>query len=132
VIDDEDLVRMTVAELLRAVGHTVIEAESGEQGLSRLGDEPVDLVITDLGMPGMTGWEVAKGIKAARPRLPVILLTGWGQQISERTPGYSYVDQVLEKPVRLDDFQAGIAAAVAAYANHEGGESPPTQQDTET
>jgi GAF domain-containing protein/CheY-like chemotaxis protein len=132
VIDDEELVRMTVAEMLRAVGHTVIEADSGEQGLGRLGADRMDLVITDLGMPGMTGWEVAQRVKAAWPRLPVILLTGWGQQISEVTPGYAYVDRVLEKPIRLDELQAAIAGAVAANANHEGGGSPPTQQDTET
>jgi CheY-like chemotaxis protein len=72
-------------------------------------------------MPGMTGWEVAQRIKTAHPRLPVILLTGWGQQIPQSTPGYAYVDQVLGKPVRLEDLQDAIARAVVSQPNHDGG-----------
>jgi GAF domain-containing protein/ActR/RegA family two-component response regulator len=121
VVDDEELVRMTLAGLLRTVGHTILEADGGEQALRCLMDHSVDLVITDLGMPGMTGWEVAQRIKTAHPRLPVILLTGWGQQIPQSTPGYAYVDQVLGKPVRLEDLQDAIARAVVSQPNHDGG-----------
>jgi CheY-like chemotaxis protein len=121
LIDDEEPVRMTMADLLRAVGHTIVEAGGGEQALRCLIDCSVDLVITDLGMPGMTGWEVAQRIKAAHPRLPVILLTGWGEHIPESTRGYAYVDQVLGKPVRLEDLRAAIARAFAAQTNRDGG-----------
>jgi PAS domain S-box-containing protein len=109
LIDDETPVRTTAAQLLRAIGHTVVETESGAAGLAALAAQAVDLVLTDLGMPEMTGWEVAQRVKATRPHLPVILLTGWGQQISHTTPGQEYVDRVLGKPVRLADLQAAIA-----------------------
>jgi signal transduction histidine kinase/CheY-like chemotaxis protein len=112
LIDDEDPVRGTLASLLRAVGHTVLEADGGERGLACLAGGPVELVITDLGMPGMTGWEVARRVKAAHPRLPVILLSGWGQQISGSTPGCEHVDMVLAKPIRLEELQAAIARVV--------------------
>ena len=57
----------------------------------------------------MTGWEVAQRIKAAQPRLPVVLLTGWGQHFPEHLPAQSCVDQVLTKPIRLQDLQQVVA-----------------------
>jgi DNA-binding response OmpR family regulator/signal transduction histidine kinase len=109
LIDDEAVVRNTVANLLRAGGHVVVEAESGAAGVADLAVQAADLVITDLGMPEMTGWEVAQRVKAAWPTLPVVLLTGWGQQISDTAPGRECVDRVLGKPIRLEDLQATIA-----------------------
>ena len=109
LIDDEEPVRMTIANLLRAVGHTVIEADSGAQGLACLADGGVDLVITDLGMPAMTGWEVAQQVKATSPELPVLLLTGWGEHLSDAAPGKACVDRVLAKPIRLETLQGAIA-----------------------
>ena len=110
LIDDEMTVRTTMGTLLRAVGHEVTEAENGPEGLASLADRPVDLVITDLGMPGMTGWEVAQQVKAAHPRLPVILLTGWGQQAPPPASGQECIDRVLGKPIRLEALQGAIAA----------------------
>jgi PAS domain S-box-containing protein len=119
LIDDETTVRTTMGTLLRAVGHEVTEAENGPDGLASLAGRPVDLVITDLGMPDMTGWEVARQIKATHPRLPVILLTGWGQQAPPPASGQECVDRVLDKPIRLEALQEVIAALTGP------GESPP-------
>ena len=110
LIDDEPLVRTTMGTLLRSVGHEVTEAGSGPDGVAALAARPVDLVITDLGMPDMTGWEVAQQIKAAHPHLPVILLTGWGHQAPLPTSGQDCVDRVLGKPIRLEALQEAIAA----------------------
>jgi signal transduction histidine kinase/CheY-like chemotaxis protein len=115
VIDDEDTVRSTTAALLEAAGHTVITAADGPEGLALVAAHPVDLVITDLGMPGMTGWEVAERLKAADPRRPVILLTGWGQQVSAG-PARTHVDRILAKPIHLSDLQRSIAEVTAQPA----------------
>ena len=109
VVDDEPSVRQALAELLRAAGHTVIEAENGPAGLGALKSSPVDLVLSDLGMPEMTGWEVARAIKATTPKTPIILLTGWGEQLVGQSEGREIVDRVLGKPVRLKDLLAAIA-----------------------
>ena len=109
LVDDEESVRTTMACLLRAVGHEVVDVGSGAEALTRLAEAPVDLVITDLGMPEMTGWEVAQRVKAAQPHLPVILLTGWGQQATSSAPGQECVDRVLAKPIRLEELQDAIA-----------------------
>lgn len=108
LIDDEPTVRQTLGSLLRAVGHTVIEAEGGAAGLAALALSPVDCVLTDLGMPEMTGWDVARAIKTQSPRLPVILLTGWGEAISEDTTAEDMVDRVLGKPVQLTELLRAI------------------------
>jgi len=103
LIDDEASVRGTSAALLRGNGHTVTEAESGAAGLALLAATPVDVVITDLGMPDLTGWDVAGAIKARSPQLPVILLTGWGDQAArEIRPQDGRVDRVVAKPFRLE------------------------------
>jgi signal transduction histidine kinase len=106
LIDDEPKVRGTLASLLRAVGHTVTEAASGPAGLALLGIIPVDCVLTDLGMPEMTGWEVAKAINASWPHLPVLLLTGWGDQ---DVPPDHRVARILSKPIRREELLVVIA-----------------------
>ncbi len=109
VVDDEPLVRTTLAALLQAVGHTVLEAPDGPTAVAELAAAPVDLVLTDLGLPGMTGEEVAQAVKERHPGLPVVLLTGFvDRALRERRP-HGPVDRVLGKPVRLADLLAVIA-----------------------
>jgi signal transduction histidine kinase/DNA-binding response OmpR family regulator len=101
LVDDEPEVREAIGELLQAVGHTVIHAEGGRQALAQLsaGLAP-DLVLTDLGMPGMTGRELARTIKSRWPELPVGLVTGWGYAPGSEPPGGA--DFIMSKPVNLD------------------------------
>jgi PAS domain S-box-containing protein len=108
LIDDEPKVRGTLASLLRAAGHTVTEAASGPAGLALLGTIPVDCVLTDLGMPEMTGWEVVKAVNASWPHLPVLLLTGWEDQEADVPPGHR-VARVLSKPIRREPLLVVIA-----------------------
>ena len=115
--------RHTVSGLLEAAGHTVIEADSGAAGLASLAGAAVDCVLTDLGMPGMNGWEVAREIKARAPQIPVLLLTGWSDQAEmDTTPGL--VERILHKPVRF----AELLQAVSEIANRPspGSATPPS------
>jgi signal transduction histidine kinase/CheY-like chemotaxis protein/HAMP domain-containing protein len=109
LIDDDPMVRTTLANLLRAMGHAVVEAESGPAGLAALQANPVDCILTDLGMPDMTGVEVARHIKAQHPHLPVVLLTGWGEHWAGDAPEPAATDRVLGKPVKLDELLRTIA-----------------------
>ena len=78
VVDDDELVRMTMTSLLEDAGHRVIEASNGNDALQILQRENgIDLVITDHAMPGMTGVQLTEAIQAAWPKLPVILATGY-------------------------------------------------------
>jgi CheY-like chemotaxis protein len=116
LIDDEVVVRQTLGELLRAVGHAVVEADSGPSGLKALETHAIDCVLTDLGMPEMTGWEVARLAKASHPALPVLLLTGWGESPAASPPAEGLVDRILGKPVRLEELLAAIQAVTTSSA----------------
>jgi CheY-like chemotaxis protein len=86
---------------------------SGAEALAHLETADVDLVITDLGMPGMTGWEVAAAVKARRPQVPVFLLTGWGADVAadERS---LLVDRVIPKPVSTDALLSHVGSVQEA------------------
>ena len=111
LVDDDAAVRQTLAALLRASGHEVIEVDSGAAAVDWLTATSVDLVITDLGMPQVTGWDVARAAKARRPDLPVVLLTGWGDQAEASAD--AGVDRVLAKPVPRSAVLAVIAELTA-------------------
>jgi CheY-like chemotaxis protein len=98
LIDDEAPCRTALGALLQTLGHTVVKAESGSAGLAMLRQHPVDLVLTALRMPGLTGWDVARLVKAMRPTLPVVLLTGDAGAIPLDQPERRYVDALLPKP----------------------------------
>jgi GAF domain-containing protein len=104
LVDDEDLVRRTLAALLRAVGAQVAEADGGAGALAHLREHPVDVVVTDLGMPDMTGWEVAQAVKTLHPSVPVVLVTGWQDQVAGGGEHDHQVDALLSKPARLEDL----------------------------
>ncbi|MHB2018822.1 MAG: PAS domain S-box protein [Candidatus Xenobia bacterium] len=94
-IDDEPLIRDGLQTLLSTMGHFVVTASNGKEALELFTPGQFDVVITDLGMPGLSGAEVAARVKRIAPLMPVILLTGWGEQVAE---GLSSVDYVLDKP----------------------------------
>ncbi len=113
-VDDEPLVRDALQEALQDAGHSVTLADGGEAALEQFElalhrGEPFDVVITDLGMPGVTGRRVARGVKAASPETPVILLTGWGQQLSAEDDIPAAVDLLLNKPPSIEGLSRALA-----------------------
>jgi CheY-like chemotaxis protein len=98
IVDDDHDVREVLEELLCADGHTVTVAEDGAAALQLFDPEAFDLVFTDLGMPGISGWQVARQVKRAAPDLPVVMITGWGAQLDPEQIAESGVDEVLSKP----------------------------------
>ncbi|WP_428669098.1 ATP-binding protein [Reyranella sp.] len=77
-VDDDFLISLSTASLLEDLGHAVIKANSGAEALTVLQDnEPIDLMITDYAMPGMTGLQLAMEARRLRPQLPILLATGY-------------------------------------------------------
>jgi signal transduction histidine kinase/ActR/RegA family two-component response regulator len=109
LVDDDPGVRAILASLLAEAGHTVIEASSGAEALSRLeATESFSLLMTDLGMPKMNGWELIRTAKLLRPELPVVLVTGWGETPRGQRPSDPQPDVILAKPVTEDDLRQAI------------------------
>ncbi len=113
LVDDDTMVRRTLGSLLRAAGHEVTEADGGAAGIALLEKAAIDLVLTDLGMPEVTGWDVASAARAQLPQVPIVLLTGWGEHGAAETPTPGLVDRVLGKPVRLEDLLGVIGELTA-------------------
>ena len=110
VVDDEPDVRQVLAELLEQQGHHVVQAADGDEALHRV-DASVDLVLTDLSMPGMSGWDVARDVKTRWPDLRVGLVTGWAEALEVDPADRSAADFVLTKPVSDDALRTAIAQA---------------------
>ncbi len=109
LIDDEREVRTVMAAMLAEDGHDVAEAASGAEGLAQLeAGRRVDLVLTDLGMPEMTGWDVVRAIRAAYPWLRVGLLTGWGEAPPGEPDDRAGADFLLTKPVTQDKLRFAL------------------------
>ena len=120
LIDDVEELLNSLAEGLRLFNHNVHAARSGQEGLETFMRESIDVVICDLGMPNMTGWDVSRRIMklcAHRgvPKTPFALLTGWGDQIREiekmRSTG---VDKILAKPIDISEAIDVIQTLVKA------------------
>jgi GAF domain-containing protein len=111
VVDDEDEVRDMLGDVLALGGHTPVLVSSGSEAITRFRAEDFDIVLTDLGMSGVTGWQVARACKEAEPAVPVLLVTGWGVEVSPEDLAAHGVDAVLSKPLNVDQ----VLSAVAAY-----------------
>jgi CheY-like chemotaxis protein len=102
VVDDEDEVGEVVADILTTAGHTAVSVRSGQEAMGRLG-ERFDVVFTDLAMPGMTGWQVARAVKDRAPEVPVVLMSGFGVEVAPEDLPARGVDLVLAKPLQIQD-----------------------------
>jgi len=105
IVDDEDPIRDLLAEILVEQGHEVHTASGGKEGLEIFRARMPDLVITDLGMPEVSGWDVAMGVKALCPKTSVILMTGWGITLDKDRARERGVDVILSKPFQISEIQ---------------------------
>ncbi len=116
VIDNERSVRDLLARLLKLHGHTVVVAEGGAEGLTAFQAGKFDLVFTDLGMPEMSGWDVAREIKKLDPTARVALTTGWPIELNEAELKARGVDRVVRKPFDIPKLLAMINESLMADA----------------
>ena len=119
-MDDDPVLNESLRDTLQSDGHHVTVAGGGQAGIdafhsARQTSEPFDIVITDLGMPYVDGHQVADSVRATKPDTPIIMLTGWGQADSERTP---HVDRLLSKPPRLQELRTALAELTASRGNN--------------
>jgi CheY-like chemotaxis protein/anti-sigma regulatory factor (Ser/Thr protein kinase) len=102
-------VRETLGQGLEREGYLVHATGDVGEAVALLGREPVDLVVTDLVLPGGSGLEIARTAKRVRPGVPVILVTGWPGRVDPHTLASHSIDAVVEKPVGLDTLRATAA-----------------------
>ena len=119
VVDDDEGVRSTTATLLRALGYGVTEAESGPAALDLLrAGAAIDVLLTDVAMPDMTGPDLAHHVAALRPGLPMVFFTGYADPDS--ISGSARMARLLRKPFRPAELAAQIEGALAETAQAPG------------
>jgi len=109
VVDDEEEVAEVVADILTTAGHVAVVAGSGQAAVDLFSAEPFDLVFTDLAMPGMTGWQVARAVKARTPEVGVVMMSGFGVEVEPAELRTNGVDLVLSKPLQIKDVLRAMA-----------------------
>jgi signal transduction histidine kinase/ActR/RegA family two-component response regulator len=102
VVDDEEAVRELLRDLLESEGCRVYLAPGGREALSLFAVQQFDGIFTDVGMPGMSGWELAHSIRQKNETVPIAVITGWGEAVGSDEQKEARVDWVVTKPFRAE------------------------------
>ena len=98
VVDDEEPVRELLRDILEGEGCRVYLAPGGREALALFDSRRFDGIFTDVGMPGMSGWELAQAIRAQHQKVPIAVVTGWGEAVGSSKQKEAGVDWVITKP----------------------------------
>jgi CheY-like chemotaxis protein len=109
IVEDEALIRMTTVDMVDELGHQFVEAANGHEALERLdGDPEIDVLLTDLGLPGMSGQALIAEALKRRPELKVLVASGYGSQ-SELGSVDPALVRFLNKPFQMSQLKDAIA-----------------------
>jgi CheY-like chemotaxis protein len=109
VVEDDNIVRMLIVDVLEELEFKVLEADGGEQALQVLQDanKHIDLMMTDVGLPGMDGRELATEARKLRPALPILFASGYAESID--VPAGMHV---IGKPFSIDQLRDKVKAVL--------------------
>ena len=121
VVDDDPVVGKSYDRVLTGKGYSVITAHDAAEALQRMREAEVDLVVTDIRMPGMDGLELAETLHARRPWTPVLIVTGYGTEADEARAKAAGVSAFLHKPLSPEMIEASTAAGASVGATRGAG-----------
>ncbi|HEX8424337.1 MAG TPA: ATP-binding protein [Pyrinomonadaceae bacterium] len=101
VVDDEPHVRALLCEMIQDENCEAVAASNGAEALALFDAENFDAVFTDIGMPGMSGWEFSRLVRTRNATVPLAVITGWGDVVGSHEQGAARVDWVVTKPFSL-------------------------------
>jgi two-component system KDP operon response regulator KdpE len=127
VVDDEPSIIRALEVGLRANGHRVLVAATGERAVAQAAAEDVSLVVLDLGLPDIDGHEVIERIRAFDPNVPIIVLSAWGQTESKVRALDLGADDYVEKPFDMAELLARIRVALRHAAHARAEAATPTR-----
>ncbi len=97
-VDDDQIVRSLVKDVMEVEGFKVLTAENGFKALEIMKNSPIDILMTDLGMPGMSGFQLASEARKLMPDIPIIMATGWESRIDRKKVEQNKIDYIVGKP----------------------------------
>lgn len=115
VVDDDSPVRELCRRTLEAVGYTVLTAPNGAEAIAmaRAWDGAIDVLLTDMVMPGINGMELARAIRSERSGMSVILTSGYAAELVDRPTNLAEISEFLPKPFNVPALQAAVARAAS-------------------
>lgn len=116
VVDDDDRIRSLLTDTLSALGYDTLQAKNGEEALTLLETEKLDLVITDIRMPKLNGLSLLKNIKKRNPLLPVLIITGYNFTYTKDQAMEGGADGFLAKPFRIGKIEELMRKALGVKA----------------
>lgn len=111
VVDDDKVVRLLLRAMLERRGHSVIEAENGDEGLRHYQAAPTDLVITDIEMPVKDGLQMMKELRHACPTARIIAISGDKRRLAA---AQTFSQYTFEKPLYMEEFLDAVQAFASA------------------
>jgi len=115
IIEDDEEMRSLLEDFLKDEGYEADSADNGSEAFGRLAQEPFDLVITDIRMPGLTGLDILSSVKNFQPKLPVIVITSFGGEEVYRRSMARGADGYLEKPIHFHKLRTLIHEMVSRW-----------------
>ena len=113
MVDDDAQVLGTLRELAESVGHAVTSAPSGTVALDGYAPGRFDVILTNIGMAGMNGWQLAQQVRMVDPNVTIVFITGWGLREEDRARLHELgIRRYLFKPVGPVDLDAAIQGAM--------------------
>ena len=104
-VDDQKMIRRYGEKMISMMGHEIDVASSGKEALDLLATKQYDLMITDIGMPNMSGWQLTEKIKGKYPKMKIAVVTGWGDDVDAEQKTKHGVGYVLGKPVDMEKLK---------------------------
>lgn len=120
VVDDEQFMVHTLSKILELMGYDTLCAYGGRDAYRIFLAEHVDLIVTDLHMPDMSGLELLTAIKSKKPATPVVLVTGYGIENARESAGKWHADGFLGKPFKVAELQQIIEQSLSGAVNASG------------
>jgi signal transduction histidine kinase/ActR/RegA family two-component response regulator len=119
VVDDEDYVRELLSDILTREGCEVALAAEGREALRLFESSAFDAVFTDVGLPGMSGWELSRAVRERDKDIPLAVITGWGDTVSPEEQTEAQADWVIPKPFSVERI-AGLVHEISQRKSRQG------------
>ena len=128
VVDDEESVRELLRDILEKEGHEVTIAANGREALALFAETHYAAVLMDVGLPGMSGWELARAVRERDERIPLAIITGWGEAVGSSAQRAAGVDWVVAKPFTVEQITRSRGSLTPARSSAQP--SPRSPPDT--
>jgi CheY-like chemotaxis protein len=115
-VDDQQVILDLISAMGQSLGYQVRTAPNGDEALALVHREAFDLILTDLALPGISGLEVARRSREARPGVPVILVTGWANELDQAELDRVGIAEVLYKPFRIEQLTEAVRRVLGQTA----------------